>query len=178
MNALGPVLFLSLYVGIVVLGFVLGRPSRFTLLEHQRGVLFRRGLPVKEVGAGRYWVWTKREKYIWVDTRPLQVAFENQGAILKDGSSAVFAILGSARIVDARKAIYSSRNCYEDPAFVLHCCTCSVLNGLSASEAQDAKERLAAEITTAAKVKLTAAGIELISFAVTHLSVTAPAESA
>jgi regulator of protease activity HflC (stomatin/prohibitin superfamily) len=173
MNILLGILFLALYIGLFALGYTLGRPTRHTFLEHQRAVLFRRGLPVKEVGAGRYWVWVKREKFIFVDTRPIQVSFENQGAILKDGASAVFGILASARITDARKAIYSARNSYEVPAFVLHCCTRSVLNGLSTAETTDAKERLADDIIARAKPKLAASGFELLSLRVTQLSVAA-----
>lgn len=175
MGVLTGVLILALYVVLLVITFVLGRPSRFTLLEHQRGVLYRRGVPVREVQAGRYWVWTKREKIFWADTRPLQVSFEGQGAVLKDGVNAIFGILASARVVEARKAIYVSRNCYEVPAFVLHCFTRSVLNEFSASEAMDAKERLATDIIARAGPVLSAYGFHILSLQVTQFSIAGPA---
>ena len=49
MEILPTVILLLAYIAIVVVAIVLGRPSRFTLLEHQRGVLYRRGLPIREV---------------------------------------------------------------------------------------------------------------------------------
>jgi hypothetical protein len=131
-------------------------------------VLFRRGLPIREVGSGRYWVWTKREKFFWADTRPIQVALENQNAILKDGATATFGILGSARITEAQKAIYSARNYNQVPAFVFLCCTRAVLNGLPATQLADSKEKLTDEIISRAKLRLADSGFELLAFRFTQ----------
>ena len=161
------------YIGVLVFLAVMGRPIRFTILEHQRGVLYRRGLPVKDLGSGRHWVWPKREKIVWMDTRPIQVAFQDQAALCSDGASAVFGVLGSAQITEMRKAIYSSRNCYEVPAFVLHCCTRSVLNAVSSTEALENKERLAEQILNRARPRLSANGFEVLAFRLTQISVPA-----
>jgi regulator of protease activity HflC (stomatin/prohibitin superfamily) len=173
MELLTTILLLLAYIALIAVAILMGRPSRFTLLEHQRGVLYRRGLPIREVGSGRYWVWTKREKFFWTDTRPIQVAFDNQGAVLKDGATAAFGILGSARITEARKAIYSARNYNQIPAFVFLCCTRAALNGLPAAQLADCKEKLADQIISKARSRLAASGFELLTFRFTQLSVAA-----
>jgi hypothetical protein len=174
MDQLSTIFLLLAYAALIGLFLYVGYPSRFTLLEHQRGILFRRGLPVRELGPGRYWIWTKREKVFWLDVRPIQVSFDNQGAVLNDGAAAVFGLLGSARIADAHKATYCARNCSQVPGFVLHCCTRSVLNSLPATQISDSKEKLADEIISRVTPRLAAAGLELLSFRLTHLSLAAP----
>src|SRR5258708_2988522 len=115
-----------------------GWPSSFTLLDHQRGILFRRGTPKTEVGPGRHRVWggTQKweggggghrvwggvEKILFVDTRPIAVSFETRAVTLSDGLTAIYGFSGSAEICDVTKALYSAGNYPEMPAFVLLCC--------------------------------------------------------
>jgi regulator of protease activity HflC (stomatin/prohibitin superfamily) len=173
MELLTLIIALLVYMALIAFAIIMGRPSRFTLIEYQRGVLYRRGLPVKEVGSGRYWVWTKREKFFWVDTRPIQVSFDNQAVTLHDGTTAVFGILGSAHVNEARKAIYTARNYNQFPAFVFLCCTRAVLNEYPAPQISDNKEKLAEEIINRARPRLFVAGFELIEFRFTQLYVAA-----
>lgn len=164
------IVLLSL-VSILLLGRFKGRLSSFTLLEYQRAVLYRRGLPVKDVGPGRYRVWIGIEKLIIVDIRPIQVSFENQNVLLRDGSTAIYGISGTARVHDSRKAIYCARNYNQMPSFVLLCSTRLVLNGLTASQLAGGKDVVVEEIINRAKPRLAAAGLELLAFRFSQLSV-------
>lgn len=168
------IIALLAYAGILAFSIRKGVPTTYTLVEYQRAVLYRRGLPVKEVGPGRYWVWTKYEKFFTVDTRPIQVAFENQGAVLRTGLTPSFGVLGSARVTSARKAIYSARNYNQMPAFILLGCTRSVINGLTVQQLEEGKEKIAAEVISRATPRLQAAGFELISFRLTQLTIPTP----
>lgn len=163
---------------LVFLGRFRGRLSSFTLLEYQRAVLYRRGLPVREVGPGRCRVWIGIEKLIIVDTRPIQVSFENQGVLLRDGSTALYGISGTARVQDSRKAIYCARNYNQMPSFVFLCCVRLVLNGLTASQFAGSKDAIVQEIINRAKPRLAAAGLELLAFRFSQLSVAAIAPRA
>jgi hypothetical protein len=167
-------------VTIVCLAFVLatvamrvfgGRPGSVTLLEYQRAVLYRKGHPVREVGTGRHLIFTGIEKLIVVDTRPIQVNYEDQAVALCDGSAALYSVSGAARIQDAQKAIYSAGNYNHVPAFVLLCCARLVLNSCTPSELK-AKDAVAAQIVERAKPRLIAAGFELLSFRLTQIGVT------
>ncbi len=148
-----------------------GRPSRVTLLEYQRAVLYRKGRPVREVGTGRHLIFTGVEKLMVVDTRPIQVSYEDQAVALRDGSAALYGVSGAARVQDARKAIYSAGNYNHVPAFVLLCCARFVLNGCTPAELK-VKEAVADRIVERAKPRLAAAGFELMSFRLTQFAVT------
>jgi hypothetical protein len=155
---------------LVVLRIAGGRPGRVTLLEYQRGVLYRRGLPVREVGTGRHLTFIGIEKIMMVDVRPVQVSFESQAVALRDGLTALYSFAGSARIQDARKAVYSAANYNHVPAFVMLCCARLVLNGCSASQLKT-KEAVTEQIVNCAKPRLAAAGFELLSFRINDLSI-------
>ncbi|HEY6467892.1 MAG TPA: SPFH domain-containing protein [Candidatus Acidoferrales bacterium] len=147
-----------------------GRPGSVTLLEYQRAVLYRKGLPVREVGTGRHLIFTGVEKVMIVDTRPIQVSYEDQAVSLRDGSSALYGVAGAARIQDPRKAIYSAGNYNHVPAFVLLCSARIIMNASTAAELK-AKEAVAARIVERARPRLAAAGFELLSFRLTQFAV-------
>ncbi|MFZ0635502.1 MAG: SPFH domain-containing protein [Candidatus Acidiferrales bacterium] len=164
------IVFLSFMI-LVALSRLTGRPTSVILLEYQRAVLYRRGLPVREVGPGRHWVWTGSEKLMIVDTRPIQVSYENQRVALADGSTAEYSISGTARVQGARKASYCARNYNQLPGFVLICCARLTLNGFTANQLRVGKDHVVEEIINRAKPRLAAAGFELLAFRISQLSV-------
>jgi|HubBroStandDraft_6_1064221.scaffolds.fasta_scaffold02248_4 hypothetical protein len=99
------IFWLVILAPLVALRIFGGRPAFFNLLEYQSGVLYRRGLPVRAVGSGRHMIYLGIDKLMILDTRPIQVSYEDQCVSLSDGSSAVYNISGSARVQDAWKAI-------------------------------------------------------------------------
>jgi len=162
-------------IALLLVRSFFGWPSRFWLLEHQRGILFRRGVPMREVGAGRHTVWIGAERILFVDTRPISVSFENRAVTLTDSLTAVYGFSGSAEICDVTKALYSAANYPEMPAFVLLCCARLVLNrhdsvGLVARQAA-----ITDEVVDLANPRLAAAGFRLLTFRMTQLSVVGPA---
>src|SRR5271168_5347938 len=123
------VFWFALLIGVLALRIFGGRPGGVTLLEYQRGVLYRRGLPVSDLGTGRHLVFTGIDKVVSLDTRPIQFSYEDQAVALRDGSTAVYSISGAARVQDTRKALYSAGNFSHVPSFVMLCCAREVLNG-------------------------------------------------
>ncbi len=156
---------------IVFVRFFLGWLSSATLVEYQRGVLFRRGLPLRDLGPGRYRAWTGISKIMIVDTRPVQVSHENQSVGLRDGAAAWYSFLGSARVVDVRKALYAAANYSHVPEFVLLCSARFVLNDCTSAQIMADKDVVAEQVISRAKPKLAAAGFELLSFRLTQLSI-------
>jgi SPFH domain / Band 7 family len=167
-----PLIGFALILGLLALRFYGGWPTDVTLLEYQRAILFRRGLPVREVGTGRHRILRGVEKLIILDTRPIQVSYENQGVTLQDGSGALYSFSGTARIRDARKALYSAGNFGQVPAFLLLCCARFVVNGSTAAQLKTNKDALTEQIINRAKPRLAAAGFELLSFRLTQTAVT------
>lgn len=156
-------------LALVALRIYCGWRISATLVEYQRGVLFRRGVPVRDVGPGRYRVWTGFEKIMIVDTRPVQVNYENQAVALRERGAAIYSMSGSARAEDVRKALYAASNYNHVPEFVLLCCARFVLNDCTAAELAN-RDAVAERIVSRAKPRLAAAGFELLSFRLTELS--------
>lgn len=164
------ILSLAFMLAVVAMRVFGGWPTRITLLEYQRGVLYRKGLPVKEIGTGRHMVFSGIEKILKLDVRPIQVNYENQPVALRDGFAAVFAFSGAARVQDARKAIYSAANYNHVPSYVMLCCARLELNNCSAAQLK-MREAVTERIVERAKSRLAAAGFELLSFRLTDLVV-------
>ena len=151
-----------------------GSPSSFALLPHQGGILYKRGLPVREVGPGKHRVWTGVEKIFFLDTRPIQVSFENRAVAMQDGSTAVYGFSATAEVRDVRKVLYSAANFSQVPAYVLLCSARAVLNGCTRSQLRVNKEAIVSEIINRAKPRLAAAGFDLPTFRMTQLLVALP----
>ena len=127
-------------------------------------------MPIREAGTGRHIVFSGIDKILILDARPIQVSYEDQVVALRDGSMAVYALSGAARVKEARKAIYSAANYNHVPAFVMLCCTRSALNRHNVTQL-NSREAAAEMIAEEIKARLTNAGFELISFRLNQLSV-------
>jgi len=147
-----------------------GRPARVTLLPYQRGILYRRGLPAKDVGPGQQWVWSGFDKTLFLDTRPQTVSYQNQAVSLSDGSTAVYGFSATAQVNAVRKAMYSSGSFTQLPAFVLLCVARNALNRCNAMRVRTSQAEISAEIVKRAQERLGSAGFELVNFRLTQLT--------
>lgn len=174
-NVLVLALPIAIAAGFIFFVLTKGIPTRVNLMEYQRGVLYRKGFPVKDVGPGSHWVWSGSQLLIHADTRPRSVGYEKQVVALQDGSSAIYGLFASIQMTDVRQAIYSARN-YEQAAHAaLLRCTRLALNQRTSTELRAiSREGLTREISAEAKSRLAAAGYELVSFRLTDLSVVVP----
>jgi hypothetical protein len=162
-----------IFLGVIIVGLRFGRPTTVTLLQYQGGVLYNRGLPVREVSAGRHRVWAGVEKIIVLDKRPITTALENRAVALSDGATAVYGFSATSEIRDVSKVLYSGRNYNEVPAYVLLCCARLVLNTSSSESLIAHQEAISQQISEIAKARLRSAGFDLGSFCFTHLSIAA-----
>jgi SPFH domain / Band 7 family len=152
-----------------------GKPTRVNLMEYQRGVLYNKGFPVKDVGPGSHWVWSGNQLLIHADTRPRSVGYEKLVVTLQDGASAVYGLLASVQMSDVRKAIYSARNYEQAANAALLRCTRLALNQRTSTELRAiSQEALTQEVRSDAKSRLAVAGYELLSFRLTELSIVVP----
>jgi SPFH domain / Band 7 family len=163
------------FFGLLSLAIVqlnrLGKRTTVALLPHQRGVLFRAGKPVRDVGPGKYRVWAGRELLVHGDVRPISVNYENQLVALADGFAALYGFSASVQVRDIRKAMYSARDYTQVPASVLLRCARRQMHLSSSSSLKIDKEAVTNLITQSAKAKLAAAGFELLSFRLPQLAV-------
>lgn len=166
--------FALLFIGLIVLSIYFdrrGKPTNVTLLPYQRGVLFRKGLPLRDVGPGNHRVWTGTELLVHGDTRPISINYENQVVALQDGFAALYGFSASAQVQDIRKAIYSARDYTNVPASVLLRCAKRHLNAASSAAIKSGKDAIVAGIERDARTRLNAAGFSLVSFRLTQLAI-------
>ena len=161
-------------VGLYALRFRIGLPTSHTLLPFQSGILYKRGRPAREVGPGRHRVFLGSQKIIFLDIRPIQVKADHRAVALADGVTAVYGFAASAKVRDAKKAIYASATYSQLPAFVTLCVTRGVLGRCSADQIRIGQAALTEQIITACKARLAATGFELLSFRFSELLVAPP----
>jgi hypothetical protein len=174
---MGPFSLLIFFAAMASILWTRRSAGNFTfvsLMPFQKGVLYRKGLPVREVGPGRHGVWAGREKIIFLDVRPTTVSFENRAVTLRDGYTAVYGLTGSAEVRDVRKAIYASNNPNHLVAFALLIAARSVLSGYASETLKLKKDAVTAEISQRARTRLSAAGIELLNFRFTQVGIAPP----
>jgi hypothetical protein len=156
---------------VMVLGTRFGKPTTVTLLQHQAGVFYDRGVRAREVGSGRHRVWTARGTIVVVDRRPISVSFEKRTVTLADGSTASFGFSGTVEVCDVTKVLYSDQNYNSVPAFEMLCSTRLVLNRYSSSQLIANGEKVSQEIMKKVKPRLRASGFDLQAFRMTQLSI-------
>jgi len=164
----------AMLLGLVGRRRYIGNPTAVTILQYQGGVLYKKGVPVREVHAGQHRVWVPIEKIMILDKRPTMVSFENRAVSLTDGATAVYGFSASAEIRELSKALYSARNYNEVPAYVFICCTRSVLNSCASGNLLSRQDSLTAEIASKANARLATEGFEFQSFRFTHLAIASP----
>lgn len=148
-----------------------GKPTTVSLLPYHRGVLFRMGLPVRDVGPGKHRVWSGTELLVHGDVRPISVNYENLVVALQDSSAALYGFSASAQVQDIRKAIYCARDYTHVPTFILLRCARRHLNGCSGAAIKLEREAIISRIGEDAQKRLAALGFSLISFRMTQLLV-------
>lgn len=166
-----PLLF---WVGLIALAWYFqrrGKPTTVILLPYQRGVLYRMGLPLRDVGPGKHRVWSGTELLVHGDTRPISVNYENLVVALQDSTAALYGFSASVQVQDMRKAIYSARDYTHVPAVTLLRCARRHLNNNSAASIKLEREAIVNRITEDAQKRLAAAGFALLSFRITQLLV-------
>jgi len=173
--ALAPVLSLAI-AGIGVIAFLLffqkhGRLTTVSLLPYQRGILYRRGYPVRDVGPGKHRVWAGSELLVHGDMRPITVNYDKLIVGLQDGLAAQYGFSANVEVQNLRKAVYSARNFTNIPHATLLRCARRCLGVYSGKSIQFEKEAAISRITVEAGTRLNKAGFELVSFRLTELAV-------
>lgn len=163
-------LFWFLILGILIRRLYLGKITRVTLLPYQKGIFYKKGLPIREVGPGRSRVRVGIEKVIIVDARPIPLSFENRAVTLRDGANAIYSLSATAEVIDTRKALYSCQNFVQYPAFTLLCCARLVLSSCSSSQLKINKDAMTEKIRATVQERLHPHGFQLTAFRVTQLN--------
>lgn len=174
MSALGGYLIIILGGGFLIWAALYfdrrGKPTIVNLLPYQRGVLFRQGKPLRDVGAGKHRVWSGTELLVHGDTRPISVNLENQVVLLQDGLAVLYGFSASAQVTDIRSAIYAARDYSQIPISILARCTRRHLNACGSGNLKTEKDAIINRIMEEAKSRLQKSGFELLSYRLGQLA--------
>jgi len=166
------------FFGLLFLSDYSKRRSQHTIMEYQRGAFFRKGIFVREVGAGVHKVLLGRDYIVYGDVRPISFNFERQTVALRDGSLAQYSFYATAEIRDFRKALLCARNYSDMPYYVVRRELRAAIFALDS--ANFGISRLSVETAVRERVgqHLERAGFELTDFKVTdlHLRESGPAD--
>jgi hypothetical protein len=166
--------FLLFWGAVLAAGTMLYRRGKFTtvaLLPYQRGVLYKQGLPVRDVGPGKHRVWAGSELLVHCDTRPISVNFENQVVAMSDGAAVLYSFNATVQARDVRKVLYTARDYTQVPAATLLRCARRHLHLCSAGMLKMDMGGVVSRISMEAKARLDALGFDLVSFRIPQFNI-------
>jgi regulator of protease activity HflC (stomatin/prohibitin superfamily) len=99
-----PVLIVTVVLTVAVV-FVLGRTSRVTIFDYERGLRFRRGRLDRVLEPGAYWHFPAVTRIQRVDIRPTRVAVAGQEVLSADGVAVKASLVATYKIADPQRAV-------------------------------------------------------------------------
>ena len=99
-----PVLIVVIVLAVAVV-VVLGRTSRVTIFDYERGLRFRRGRLDRVLEPGAYWHFPAVTRIHRVDIRPTRVAVAGQEVLSADGVAVKASLVATYKIADPQRAV-------------------------------------------------------------------------
>ncbi|MGE5322847.1 MAG: SPFH domain-containing protein [Actinomycetota bacterium] len=174
MQLAGLVLWIGMWAGLIALLVYLqrlGKPSNHTLLQYQRGIIYRLGLPFKDVGPGRHRLWVGRDYLVYVDMRPQSFTRNLAGVATRDGELAAYSLAGKFQAKNARKAINCARD-HKQAAIALIASTVRrMLNDYSSEDIKSHPQEICNNIIKAVQDGADRIGMEIPELRFTQLAI-------
>lgn len=171
------IVIIAVVGGVLSASDYLKRRSSHTVMEFQRGILFRKGMPYEDVGPGVHSTLLGRDFVVYGDVRSTSMNFENQTVAMRDGSFAQYSFFASATVRDFRKAVYSARNFTEMPYYILRRAVRGTISRQGREISAAGTNALEKNIQQRASKELEEVGFSLDEFSLSHLQLSAPADA-
>ena len=162
-------------LGLMWQGFA--QRANIIVQPNQRGIWFRKGVAIKEVGPGKHTVTPGLETIIAIDTRIRNINHEDQAVMTADGSVCVYGFFASTKVEDVGVALRSARNYTQVPEFALLRCARRVLSH-SGDDAVSKRQSVEAQIRQESEERLRKAGFALTEFRLNQLQILQKARTA
>jgi regulator of protease activity HflC (stomatin/prohibitin superfamily) len=115
MDAIGGIILLvGAAAGVWALQFLWPRPR--IVKEYERGLRYRRGHLVGEVGPGKYWLRPRVDELTVLDMRRRQIVVSGQEVLTADRVPLKVSLIAEFTVIDAHKAVTVSEN-YSDALY-------------------------------------------------------------
>jgi SPFH domain / Band 7 family len=155
--------------GLLFLADYSKRRSKHTVTEYQRGAFFRKGMFVREVGAGAHKVFLGRDYIVYGDVRPISLNFERQTVGLRDGSFAQYSFFATAEVRSFRDALLSARNYAEMPYYIARREMRAAIFALNSRTVNISRQSIASALQERIRQHLESAGFALTDFRLMEL---------
>lgn len=164
----------AFFFGLLFLADYSKRRSRPTLTEYQLGAFFRKGIFVREVGAGVHKVLLGRDHIVYGDVRPISFNFERQTVALRDGSFAEYSFYATAQVRNFRNALLSARNYSDMPYYIVRRELRAAIFALDSRTFSISRRSIENAVRERTVQHLATAGFELTDFKLTDLHLSEP----
>lgn len=122
-------------------------PKRVTVGTNQRGIRFRHGQIVDEVGPGRYWQRSRGEKFVLSDMRRQQIVVSGQEILTSDHTPVKVSLIGEYSTADVTKAATVMESNYDALYARIQIAARNVISGKTLEEALGERLELGDAIT-------------------------------
>ncbi len=154
------VFYLVVAVGLLLTAFHYA-PNRFTVRSNQRGIRFRHGQIVGEVGPGRYRLRSGRDEIVVSDTRRQQIVVSGQEILTADHAPVKVSLIGEYSIVDVVKAATVMESNEEALYARIQLATRNVISGKELEDALADRLELGEAITDRVRQSALEFGVEV-----------------
>lgn len=160
MEGLGLAVGLAI-VGLAVVVFYLGRIERITILEYERGVLFRDGRLRGVLEPGRHWHIPRRDKLHRLDLRPVFVVIGSQEVLTADNASLKLSAVAQYRIADPLQVVRNSQHYYDALYLAIQLALRNVIGQYTLDQVLAKRQALGEETLLQARAAAQSLGLEL-----------------
>lgn len=149
---------------VLAIGLVNSFTNKFRRIivnEFQVGLLYKKGVFIRELSAGAYWVWTPTDSINVVDVRRATLTLSGQEVVTADNVGIKFSCLLIYRVADAKKAINESQGWYQEIYAYVQLALRDVISTLKLDEILAARSTLGDQLVELVKPKAAEIGIEM-----------------
>lgn len=142
-----------------------------TVLEFQRGLMYREGKFAKVLEPGSYWMFPFNTKVTMIDVRQAYSIIPSQELMTADSMSVKMTLAVQYKVVDAYAAINLVDSYISALYTVTQLALRDIVSSMKIDELMTARQKVADELYTAVSAKVAEFGLELISANIRDLMV-------
>ena len=164
-----PVLIVVIVLAVAVV-IVLGRTSRVTIFDYERGLRFRRGRLDRVLEPGAYWHFPAVTRIQRVDIRPTRVAVAGQEVLSADGVAVKASLVATYKIADPQRAVLGTDDFRTAVYTELQLALRAIISEHKVEDLLQQRADFSARLKTLAAPNVTAIGLELQDAALRDLT--------
>ena len=164
-----PFLSVIVFLAIAIL-VVIGRTSRVTIFEYERGLRFRRGRLDRVLEPGAYWYVPSLTRIQKVDVRPTRVAVAGQEVLSADGVAVKASVVATYKVADPQRAVLATDDFRTAAYTELQLALRAIISEHKVEDLLQQRSEFSTRLKALPAANLTAIGLELQDAALRDLT--------